>query len=760
VVDVDNLEAKENNFLASLCLYESRFGLAFLDISTGEFHVTESAHAEFLLMEISGFSFREILIEQKTAESPLLKGTLKEKKDCRINIFGADYFDLPAATDRLQRYFDAAMLAQVGPDRHPAMACAAGAILRYIEETQKEPLRHINRIVWRQTDEYLVLDDIAKRNLELFSTITDNRKEGSLFHVLDQTVTAPGGRRLRWWLSYPLVNPERIRQRLAAVAEIKDHHLLRESLRHKLKSVHDMERLGARIAMGLANARDLVALKTSLQALPEIRIIVRELTAPLLRSVDAALDEMPDLRERIEKTIADDPPATLREGGMIREGADPELDRLLAATRDGKKWIAALEDRERKRTGIPSLKVGFNQVFGYYIEITRANADLAPADYVRKQTLVNAERYINQELKEYEHTVLNAQELSREREYEIFVAIRTGIAKEIKRIQTTAAALADLDALSTLAETAERYNYCCPIVDDEDIIDIADGRHPVVEKMNLTDGFVPNDCRLDLEQNRLLIITGPNMAGKSTYIRQCALIALMAQMGSFVPATRARIGVTDRIFTRIGAADSLSRGQSTFMVEMNEVAHILKHATRRSLIILDEVGRGTSTFDGVSIAWAVAEYLHDTDHLGSRTLFATHYHQLTELEAAKSGVRNFNIAVKEWGDRIIFLRKIMAGGTNRSYGIQVARIAGVPEAVIDRAGEILNNLEKGEMDEGGQPRIARSRKATPKDRLQLSLFIDAREKMIHDIQNLDIQKITPLEALNLINAWKETIDGE
>ncbi len=760
VVDADNLDAKENNFLASLCLYENRFGLALLDISTGEFRVTESAQAEFLLMEISGLSFREILIEQKTAEIRLLKGILKEKKDCRINTFGPDYFDLQAAADRLQRYFDAAMLAQVGPDRHPAMTCAAGAILHYIEETQRDHLSHINRIEWRQTDEYLVLDDIAKRNLELFSTITDNRKDGSLFHVLDQTVTAPGGRRLRWWLSYPLMNPDRIHQRLAAVAEIKDHHLLRESLRHKLKSVHDMERLGARIAMGLANARDLVALMMSLQALPEIRIIVRELTASLLRSVDTALDEMPDLRERLEKTIADDPPATLREGGMIREGADPELDRLLAATRDGKKWIAALEDRERKRTGIASLKVGFNQVFGYFIEITRANANLAPADYVRKQTLVNAERYINQELKEYEHTVLNAQERSREREYEMFVAIRTDIAKEIKRIQSTAAALADLDALAALAETAERYNYCCPIVDDEDVIDIADGRHPVVERMGLADGFVPNDCRLDLEQDRLLIITGPNMAGKSTYIRQCALIALMAQIGSFVPATRARIGVTDRIFTRIGAADSLSRGQSTFMVEMNEVAHILKHATRRSLIILDEVGRGTSTFDGVSIAWAVAEYLHDADHLGSRTLFATHYHQLTELEAAKTGVRNFNIAVKEWGDRIIFLRKIMAGGTNRSYGIQVARIAGVPDAVIDRATEILKNLEKGEMDEGGQPRIARSRKAAQKDRLQLSLFIDAREKMIHDIQNLDIQKITPLEALNLINAWRETIDGE
>ncbi|MCX5858257.1 MAG: DNA mismatch repair protein MutS [Deltaproteobacteria bacterium] len=679
VVDAENLQAKENNFLAALYLQDLHFGLAFLDISTGEFRVTESAQAEMLLMEIGGLTFREILLEEKTAESRLLKGYLKEKKDCRVNVFSLDYFDLQAATDRLQGYFDDAMLAQIGLDRHPAMACAAGAILRYIEETQKDQLGHINRIERYQTDEYLVLDEIAKRNLELFSTITDNRKEGSLFHTLDQTVTSLGGRRLRWWLSYPRVKPERIRERLAAVAEIKDHHLLRQNLRQALKRIQDLERLGARIVMGLANARDVNALKTSLQALPDIKITLREMESPLIRTIDAALDEMPDLFDIIERTIVDDPPATLREGGMIREGADPELDRLLKMTRDGKKWIAALENRERMRTGISSLKVGFNQVFGYYIEITRANADLAPAEYIRKQTLVNAERYINQELKEYEHTVLNAQDRLREREYDLFLAIRAEIAKEIKRIQTTAAGIADLDALAALAEAAERYNYCCPVVDDEDVIDITDGRHPVVERMGLTDGFVPNDCRLDLEQNRLLIITGPNMAGKSTYIRQCALIVLMAQMGSFVPASRARIGVTDRIFTRIGAADSLSRGQSTFMVEMNEVAHILKNATGRSLIILDEVGRGTSTFDGLSIAWAVAEYLHDAGHLGSRTLFATHYHQLTELETAKAGVKNFNIAVKEWGDRIIFLRKIMPGGTNRSYGIQVARIAGVPE---------------------------------------------------------------------------------
>jgi DNA mismatch repair protein MutS len=757
VVDTGNLQAKENNFLASLCLQDQHFGLAFLDISTGEFRVTESVQAELLLLEISGMSFREILLEEKTAQNRLLKDFLKERKACRINVFSQDYFDIQAAGERLRRYFTSSMIQQAGLDRHSPMAGAAGAILRYIEETQKDHLSHINRIERYQTDDYLVLDEIAKRNLELFGTITDNRKVGSLFHVLDQSVTALGGRRLRWWLSYPLVNSERIRERLAAVSEIKDRHLLRETLRQSMARVYDMERLGARIVMGLANARDLNALKASLQALPQIKDALGDLTSPLILSLDAELDAMPDLCDIIEKTIAENPPATLREGGIIREGVDPELDRLLKATRDGKKWIAALEGRERKRTGIASLKVGFNHVFGYYIEITRSNADRIPDDYVRKQTLVNAERYINQELKEYEHTVLNAQDRLCEREYELFVALRAEVAGAIKRIQTTANSIADLDALAALAEAAERCNYCCPVVDDEDAIEIIDGRHPVVERMGLTDGFVPNDCRLDLEQNRLLIITGPNMAGKSTYIRQCALIVLMAQMGSFVPASRARIGVVDRVFTRIGAADSLSRGQSTFMVEMNEVAHILKHATRRSLIILDEVGRGTSTFDGVSIAWAVGEHLHDAGHLGSRTLFATHYHQLTEMEATKAGVRNFNIAVKEWGDRIIFLRKIMPGGTNRSYGIQVARIAGVPDEVIVRAREILDNLEKGELDAAGQPKIARSLKTTPKNRQQLGLFMDDEDIILNEIIEMDIMNLTPAEVLNRLSGWQKRL---
>ena len=757
VIDGENLDAKENNFLAALYPCGDRFGLAFLDISTGEFRVTETQDAEFLLAEIGGLGLREALIDEQAGENRILKAFFRENSGCRVNVFSPDYFDADRAVARLRHYFSAEQLDRIRMDECPAMIRAAGAVLRYVEETQKEQLGHINQIQRYRTDHFLVLDEIAKRNLELFATLQENRKEGSLFHILDRTVTAMGGRRLRWWLSYPLVSPDRITERLAAVAEIKERHLLRERLRGALQSVYDMERLAARISMGMANARDLIALKVSLQALPDLKNTTDELSSPLIRSLAAGIDPMEDIRDRIENSILDDPPPTLREGGMIQEGVDPELDRLLSITRDGKKWIAALEDRERKRTGIHSLKVGFNQVFGYYIEVTKANAGLVPEDYVRKQTLVNAERYINQELKGYEYTVLNAEDRRKQREYDLFVDIRNGIAENIRRIQATASKIADLDAVASLADVAERYNYCCPVVDDEGVITIVEGRHPVVERMPLPSRFVPNDVTLDLDTNRFLIITGPNMAGKSTYIRQCALVVLMAQMGSFVPASRARVGVADRIFTRIGATDSLSRGQSTFMVEMTEVANILKHASRRSLIILDEVGRGTSTFDGLSIAWAVAEHLQDEARLGARTLFATHYHQLTELAVANEGVKNFNIAVKEWGDRIIFLRKIMEGGTNRSYGIQVARIAGVPEEVVARAGEILNNLEKGEFDEAGMPKIARGRKPHQRNANQLSLFADLHEAVIEELRKLDILKTTPLDALDRIRQWKERL---
>ena len=757
VVDTDNLEAGENNFLAALTIggTDDAFGLAFLDISTGEFRVTESRNREFFLAEVSGLDFREVIVQEDRRKDSFLRAFSQGTSRCRINYFSADYFDHDAALTRLQQYFSGDQLKQIEVERRPAMVTAAGAILRYVEETQKNTPRHINDIQRYETDGYLILDETAKRNLELFTTIVNGGKQGTLFHVLDETVTSMGARRLRWWLNYPLVVPERIRERLSAVSEIREHHLLRENLRRSLGRVYDLERLGGRISLGVANGRDLIALKASLQALPEIRSALRELRSPLIISICAGIDEMPDILELIERSIVEDPPLTLREGGIIKEGYDRELDELISVMQDGKRWIAALEEKERKRTGINSLKVGFNSVFGYYIEVTRTNTGLVPDDYVRKQTLVNAERYINQELKEYEYTVLNAENLRKEREYNLFVMIRDQVGQEIRRVQTTASRIADLDAISSLAEVAEKYNYTCPTVDDQDRVNIREGRHPVVERMPLPDGFVPNDVCLDLDKNRLLIITGPNMAGKSTYIRQVALIVLLAQMGSFVPAAKAHIGVVDRIFTRIGAADSLAKGQSTFMVEMNEVAGILKFATPRSLIILDEVGRGTSTFDGLSIAWAVAEYIHDAKQ--ARTLFATHYHQLTDLAITKDGVKNFNIAVKEWGNSIIFLRKIVEGGTNRSYGIAVARIAGVPDEVILRAREILNNLEKGELDEVGMPKIARGKKTTGKDKKQLSLFMDDEELIIGELKCLNITNMTPLSALNLLAKWKDKL---
>jgi len=760
LLDDANLNAKENNYLAALTRAEGKYALAFVDISTGEFRVAETGDRELFLVQTAGFEIRELLVNEEFGDERLiinLSGEGRGGGRCLVNRFPAGYFALPKAAAVLTRHFPREKMAGMALKDHPAAMGAAGAVLAYMMETQKDNLRHINSISWHQSADYLVLDGTAERNLELFSTISDGKKGQSLFSVIDETVTSPGARRLRWWLGHPLRDPLRIRERLAAVSEIKEEHLLRESLRAALHSVYDMERLGSRISVGLANGRDLVALKTSFTVLPGIRTLIARCEAPLLKSIHDGIDEMQELRELIENAIVDAPPFTIREGGVIKEGYDRELDSLLSVTRDGKKWIAALEEKERRRTGINSLKVGFNSVFGYYMEITKANASPVPPDYIRKQTLVNAERYINEELKGYEETVLNAQERLREREYELFVGIRNKIALEILRIQKAAACIADLDAIASLAEVAERRGYSRPVVDEGEIIEIADGRHPVVESLSGGSGFVPNDILLDLDKNRFLIITGPNMAGKSTYIRQVALIVLMAQAGSFVPAAQARIGVVDRIFTRIGAADNLARGQSTFMVEMTEVAEILRSATKRSLIILDEVGRGTSTFDGLSIAWAAAEYIHDAPALGARTLFATHYHELTELAATKEGVRNFNVAVREWGEKIIFLRKIIEGGANRSYGIQVARLAGVPDEVVSRAREILLNLEKGELDEAGMPKIARGKKTKRQNDNQLSLFQPEKDSVFDEIKGSDVLNMTPLAALQQISDWKKRL---
>ncbi len=757
VLDTDNLNAKENNFLAGIGMDGTFWGLACIDISTGEFRVTETNDREAFLDEISGFGLREILICQDLSDTPLAGVFAKRFPGCSISWLPAGYFSTDEALRLINERFPKGV-PQEEFKRCPAMIGAAGAVLRYVMETQKDRLDHISEIQRYDINQYMILDDTAKNNLELFATLQAGRKRGSVFHVLDDTTTAMGARRLRRWMMYPLVDPERIRDRLAAVSEIKDNHILRGELRTTLAGIYDLERLGSRVSMGLANARDLISLGRSASMVPRIQGIISALESPLVSAIRDEIDPLQEVRDLVERSIAEDPPVTIREGYIIRQGYDEELDKLISLCTDGRKWIAAMEDKERKKTGINSLKIGFNNVFGYYIEVTRANSGMVPDDYVRKQTLVNAERYINQELKEYEALVLGSEERRKKREHDLFLEIRETIARYIRRIQVTASRLADLDAIASLAEIAERYSYCCPHINNGDRIEILDGRHPVVERMDTDGGFVPNDTSMDCSSNRLLIITGPNMAGKSTYIRQVAVIALMAQMGSFVPAKDATIGVVDRIFTRVGAGDNLSSGQSTFMVEMTEVANILKHATAKSLILLDEVGRGTSTFDGLSIAWAVAEHIHDARKLGSRTLFATHYHELTDLARTMEGVKNLSVAVKEWGDRIIFLRTIIEGGTNRSYGIEVARLAGVPEEIILRAREILGNLERGELDEIGMPKIGMSKQSRKKGTVgQLDLFMGKENRLIGELRNIDVMNMTPLEALGKISEWQKTI---
>jgi DNA mismatch repair protein MutS len=757
VLDEENLAAGENNYLACLCAEKDMLGLAFLDISTGEFQVSEFPDRDSFLLAIAGLDFKELILARSFPDKILIKTLELQMSAGLINYFDEDYFLTGETSAILNQNFTAEVLAKIKINEHAAAMSAAGAILRYVNQTQKIHPQHISEIKWYNPENYLILDEAARRNLEIFATIQDNSKTGSLFSLINEALTPMGARRLRWWLNYPLVDAEKIRARLAGVAEIKESHTLRSNLRKTLSGIYDLERLSGRVALRVANPRDLIALKVSLSVIPELKSMLMDFTVPVIAAIRTQLTEMPAVVDLISRAIVDDPPQRTQDGGFIAAGYDEELDKLRSISRDGKKWIAALENKERQKTGINSLKVGFNNVFGYYIEVTKANVAMVPDSYVRKQTLVNAERYINQELKEFEQTVLNAEEKIKEREEELFVSLRDNLAQYINDIQKNSFLVAELDALASLAEVAEKYHYACPEIDAEDIIAIKDGRHPVVEAALKKEGFVPNDCLLDLQNNRLLIITGPNMAGKSTYIRQVALIVLLAQMGSFVPVAKAKIGIVDKIFTRIGASDSLIRGQSTFMVEMMETAEILKNATSRSLVIIDEVGRGTSTFDGLSIAWAVAEYIHDLQNKGVRALFATHYHQLTDLAATKSGVKNYNIAVKEWGEKIIFLRKIMEGGTSRSYGIEVARIAGVPQEVIKRAKEILHNLEKGEFDEIGMPRIARGTGNGKNVNPQLNLFVEKEDEIVAELKNIDISSMSPLEALNKLNDWKSKI---
>lgn len=757
VVDADCLSPKENNYILSLATSGEAWGVAYLDLSTGEFRLTELDGSSAACAEAACVNPREILVPSAFRENGYL-ANLSGMTAERIVTFVDDWvYDTDYAGRVFRNQFGVESPDALGCEEFPAGVLAAAAVLHYLEETQKGKAAHVSTIIPYKTREFLVLDETARRNLELTATMSDGKRRGSLLGLMDRTVTAMGGRKLKQWINYPLINLQQIKERQDAVEELLSAGL-RGEIVEQLTGVYDLERLNGRISLASASAKDLVALRESLQRIPSLLDVLMPLSSALIRLLVDGIDPLTDLVDLIGGGIVENPPFSLREGGIIADGYHAELDDLRSISREGKGYIARLEAKERERTGIPSLKIRYNKVFGYYIEVTRANLAGIPADYIRKQTLANAERYITPELKEYEEKVLGAEERITELEYNLFQDIRVTVAAQSDRIARTADRLATLDVLVSLAELAHERGYSRPVVDEGDVIAITDGRHPVIEAMSLGERFVPNDVLLDGSENQLLMITGPNMAGKSTFMRQVALTVLMAQMGSFVPASESRIGVVDRIFTRVGAADNLARGQSTFMVEMTEAAQILRDATPRSLVVLDEIGRGTSTFDGVSIAWAVAEYLHDRPDHAAKTLFATHYHELTELAVTRGRIKNFNIAVKEWNDQIIFLRKIVPGGASHSYGIQVARLAGLPLTVIERAREILLNLEKGEFSAEGMPRIAGGRKsAPPKHSPQLSLFGGGSDRVVERLKELNLSTMTPLEALNVLDELKRMV---
>jgi DNA mismatch repair protein MutS len=756
MVEEGEVNSKSSLYMAAVWGKDSPYGLAHLDLSTAEFRVTEIEDWDEVLDELGRIHPAEVLFLEGD-ELPLRRGV----SGYRLEALNQGDFDASEAEAVLKEQLGVTSLAGFGCEEMEKGIVAAGAIVHYLLRTQKGSPDHVKEITSYRLGDYMFLDESTTVSLELFKTMRRQSVKGTLFHVLDRTVTSMGSRELRRWIGYPLVDIPSIRRRLAAVASFRDDRLFREEMREQLAGIYDLERLNGRISLGRANARDLVALKGSASRLPDIKRGLTGSASERLAEIAAKLDTLQDVGELIERAICEDPPISVKEGGIIREGYHEELDRLIRATRDGKTWIAELAASEQKRTGIASLKVGFNRVFGYYIEVSKANLHLVPPDYIRKQTLANGERFITEQLKEYEDLVLGAEEKRVALEYEIFESVRKKVALENTRIKNVGRLVAELDALAGLAETAEVNRYICPEVMDDAVIEITDGRHPVIEQTVKEEAFVPNDIHLDDAAQQFLIITGPNMAGKSTILRQTALTVLMAQMGSFVPAAKAAVGVVDRIFSRIGASDDLARGRSTFMVEMNETANILRHATPKSLVILDEIGRGTSTYDGLSIAWAVAEALHDRERRGVRTLFATHYHELTELVSTKERVKNFNIAVKEWNDRIIFLRKLVPGGTSRSYGIQVARIAGLPEGVIGRAKEILENLEGEDLDEAGRPRLAHSSNLKEKKAsLQLSLFGAQDQRLKRWFESLDVSSMTPLEALIELNKLKEYMDKQ
>ena len=756
-LDTQGLDETKNNYIMCIVYMADRYGLSIADVTTGEYLVTELDSQTKLLDELYKFMPSEIVCNEAFYMSGMDLDDLKNRLHMAIYSLEAWYFDDALCRETLQEHFKVASLEGIGLSDCECGMIASGALLKYLEETQKNSLSHMSRLTRYATGNYMVLDSATRRNLELVETLREKQKRGSLLWVLDKTKTAMGARTLRKYVEQPLIDKESIVKRLDAVAELKDNAICREEIREYLNPVYDLERLVGKITYQSANPRDLIAFQSSLSMLPSVKYILKDMESDLLREIYEELDPLEELCDLVGRAIQEEPPLAMKEGGIIKDGYNDEVDRLRKAKSEGKNWLADLETREREKTGIKNLRIRYNKVFGYYLEVTNSFKELVPDYYTRKQTLANAERYIIPELKELEDTILGAEDKLCALEYELYCEVRNTIAAELTRIQRTAKAVAKLDVIASLALVAERNNYVRPKINEKGVIDIRDGRHPVVEKMIPNDMFIANDTYLDDKKQRISIITGPNMAGKSTYMRQAALIVLMAQLGSFVPASSANIGLVDRIFTRVGASDDLASGQSTFMVEMNEVANILRNATSKSLLILDEIGRGTSTFDGLSIAWAVVEYISNSKLLGAKTLFATHYHELTELEGKISNVNNYCIAVKEKGDDIVFLRKIVKGGADKSYGIQVAKLAGVPDPVINRAKEIVEELVTADITgkvkdiavQGSETKKKPQKKLDEVDLTQFSLFDTVKDDdVLNELKELDISHMTPMDAMN------------
>ena len=758
-LNLQALDDTKNNYLVCVTYFPGKIGMSVADVTTGDYYLTELEDIRKLQDEINKYAPSELICNEQFFVSGFDIEDLKNRLNVSVYSLAPHYFDEEGCKKLLKKHFGVNSLQGLGIEDFPVGLIAAGALLQYLYEMQKTSLSHFTHIYPYLTSKYMLLDSSTRRNLELIETLREKQKKGSLLGVLDRTKTAMGGRLLRKYIEQPLIDKEKIARRLDAVEALCRKSVDREELREYLHTIYDLERLLGKVSYKTANPRDLIAFRNSLSMLPSLRTILADFEAPLLKDIYANMDPLEDIHRLIENAIEEEPPIALKEGGIIKEGFHETIDALRKAKTDGKKWLAALEEEDRERTGIKNLRIKYNKVFGYYFEVTNSYKDQVPEDYVRKQTLANAERYTTPRLKELEDSILNAEDKLFGLEYDLFCEIRDAIANEVERIQKTARAVARLDVFTSLSFVAEQNHYVRPALNDKGVIDIKEGRHPVVEQMIHNDMFIANDTHLDDKKHCIAVTPGPNMAGKSTYMRQVALIVLLTQIGSFVPAAKADIGIVDRIFTRVGASDDLASGQSTFMVEMNEVANILRNATPNSLLVLDEIGRGTSTFDGLSIAWAVIEHISNRKLLGAKTLFATHYHELTELEGKMDNVNNYCIAVKEKGDDIVFLRKIVKGGADKSYGIQVAKLAGVPDMVIDRAKEIVEQLSDNDITERVQNievDHARGERKKPVhydevDLEQISLFDTVTdEDVVRELKEIDVSNLTPVDALNTL----------